>query len=101
MGDELGGYDFGYSGGPSSRAETRDHLGIVRGAYTSLGAGGDLQSTQYVSDALGYRVLNGAQSSTRNANTYNFGAGVPLVGGSCSGGPSSGGSGCEVRCSGS
>jgi len=55
--DELGAYAFGYHGGPSSRAEVRDHFGIVRGAYNLIGADGEVQRVQYVSDALGYRLL--------------------------------------------
>ncbi|XP_042882771.1 uncharacterized protein LOC122259859 [Penaeus japonicus] len=31
--DELGQYSFGYAGGPSSRAESRDAFGVVRGSY--------------------------------------------------------------------
>merc|ERR1711962_114849 len=57
--DELGGYHFGYSGGPSSRAEQRDHLGVVRGAYNLIDANGNVQKYQYISDALGYRIISG------------------------------------------
>merc|ERR1711915_537323 len=57
--DELGGYHFGYSGGPSSRAEQRDHLGVVRGAYNSIDGDGNVQKYQYISDALGFRILSG------------------------------------------
>merc|ERR1712126_722987 len=57
--DELGGYHFGYSGGPTSRAEQRDHLGVVRGAYNLIDANGNVQKYQYVSDALGYRIVSG------------------------------------------
>lgn len=57
--DELGGYHFGYSGGPSSRAEQRDHNGVVRGAYTLVDANGLVQKYEYISDALGYRLLSG------------------------------------------
>merc|ERR1711915_452841 len=56
--DELGGYHFGYSGGPSSRAEQRDHLGVVRGAYNSIDGDGNVQKYQYISDALGFRILS-------------------------------------------
>merc|ERR1712055_1188752 len=54
--DELGGYEFGYSGGPSSRHEVKDHLGVVRGAWNLVDDGG-LQSYKYISDGLGYRLL--------------------------------------------
>merc|ERR1712126_609417 len=56
--DELGGYQFGYSGGPSSHAEHRDHLGIVRGAYNLVDANGNVQRIQYVSDALGFGIIS-------------------------------------------
>jgi len=58
--DELGGYHFGYSGGPSSRSEHRDHLGVVRGAYNLVDANGEVQRYQYISDALGYRLISGS-----------------------------------------
>ena len=58
--DELGGYHFGYSGGPSSRSEHRDHLGVVRGAYNLVDANGEIQRYQYISDALGYRLISGS-----------------------------------------
>merc|ERR1711970_1695292 len=56
--DELGAYAFGYHGGPSSRSEVRDHFGVVRGAYNLVGADGEVQKYQYISDALGYRLLS-------------------------------------------
>jgi len=59
--DELGSYHFGYSGGPSSRAEHRDHFGIVRGAYNLVGANGEIQRYGYISDALGYRLTSGQE----------------------------------------
>merc|ERR1719342_402295 len=54
--DELGQYSFGYSGGPSNRAETRDAYGNVRGAYTYIDSNGEPQTQHYVADALGFRV---------------------------------------------
>merc|ERR1712055_157874 len=56
--DELGGYEFGYSGGPSSRHEVKDHMGVVRGAWNLVDDGG-LQSYKYISDALGHRMISG------------------------------------------
>merc|ERR1712096_533938 len=55
--DELGAYHFGHSGGPSSRDETRDHLGVVRGAYNWVGDG-TVQMFTYISDGTGYRLLS-------------------------------------------
>merc|ERR1712183_272378 len=54
--DELGQYSFGYAGGPSSRAETRDAFGIVRGSYNYVDSEGKIQTQHYVADALGFRV---------------------------------------------
>ena len=54
--DELGQYSFGYSGGPSSRAETRDAYGIVRGSYNYVDSEGKVQTNHYVADGLGFRV---------------------------------------------
>ncbi|KAK8406018.1 hypothetical protein O3P69_007028 [Scylla paramamosain] len=54
--DELGQYSFGYAGGPSSRAETRDAFGRVSGAYNYVDPEGKVQTQHYVADALGFRV---------------------------------------------
>merc|ERR1719495_2389260 len=54
--DEIGQYSFGYAGGPSSRAETRDAFGIVRGSYNYIDSEGELQTQNYVADARGFRV---------------------------------------------
>ncbi|CAL4085603.1 unnamed protein product, partial [Meganyctiphanes norvegica] len=54
--DELGQYSFGYSGGPSNRAETRDAYGNVRGSYNYIDSNGQTQTQHYVADALGFRV---------------------------------------------
>merc|ERR1712142_1205515 len=54
--DEFGQYNFGYAGGPSSRNEVRDAFGVVRGSYNYIDANGEVQTTSYVADALGFRV---------------------------------------------
>uniref|UniRef100_A0A0N7ZB60 Cuticle protein 6 n=1 Tax=Scylla olivacea TaxID=85551 RepID=A0A0N7ZB60_SCYOL len=54
--DELGQYSFGYAGGPSSRAETRDAYGRVTGSYNYVDSEGKVQTQHYVADALGFRV---------------------------------------------
>merc|ERR1711962_1541883 len=54
--DELGQYNLGYAGGPSSRHEVRDAFGNVRGSYNYVDANGEVQTNSYVSDALGFRV---------------------------------------------
>ncbi|XP_042869349.1 uncharacterized protein LOC122251443 [Penaeus japonicus] len=54
--DEIGQYSFGYAGGPSSRAESRDAFGVVRGSYNYVDSEGKVQTQHYVADALGFRV---------------------------------------------
>ncbi|CAL4171514.1 unnamed protein product, partial [Meganyctiphanes norvegica] len=54
--DELGQYNFGYAGGPSSRAENRNSFGVVRGSYSYVDANGEVQTQSYIADALGFRV---------------------------------------------
>nr|XP_027220833.1 uncharacterized protein LOC113813094 [Penaeus vannamei] len=47
---------LGYAGGPSTRAETRDAFGVVRGSYNYVDSEGKVQTQHYVADALGFRV---------------------------------------------
>ena len=54
--DELGQYTFGYSDPNSARTEVKTADGVVRGAYNYVDDKGIVQTVQYVSDALGYRV---------------------------------------------
>jgi len=54
--DELGQFNFGYYGGPSSRHETRDAFGTVRGAFNYIDGDGKVQHQSYVADAAGFRV---------------------------------------------
>ncbi|KAG7164200.1 cuticle protein 16.5-like [Homarus americanus] len=54
--DEFGQYSFGFAGGPSSRAETRDAFGIVRGSHNYIDSDGKVQTQHYVADAFGFRV---------------------------------------------
>ncbi|XP_042882674.1 uncharacterized protein LOC122259775 [Penaeus japonicus] len=56
--DELGRYAFGYSGGPSSRAETRDALGHVRGSFSYVDPHGKVQYQHYVADDHGFRITS-------------------------------------------
>ncbi|XP_027220840.1 uncharacterized protein [Penaeus vannamei] len=55
--DELGQYSFGYSGGPSSRSESRDAYGNVRGSFSYVDSYGNVQSRSYVADGFGFRVI--------------------------------------------
>ncbi|KAK4306870.1 hypothetical protein Pmani_021338 [Petrolisthes manimaculis] len=54
--DEFGQYSFSFAGGPSSRSETRDLFGNVRGSFNYIDADGEVQTQYYVSDAEGFRV---------------------------------------------
>ncbi|XP_050436204.1 cuticle protein-like [Adelges cooleyi] len=55
--DEYGQYSYGYSGGSSSKAETKTLDGVTRGGYSYVDANGILQQYQYVSDPVnGFRI---------------------------------------------
>ena len=51
-----GSYTFWYTGGPAARYETKDHTGVITGAYNYIDANNKLQTVQYVTDAFGHRV---------------------------------------------
>ncbi|XP_047501828.1 uncharacterized protein LOC125047593 [Penaeus chinensis] len=56
--NELGGYEYGYAGGPSAKHEIRTADGVTRGSYSYVDANGELQTVSYVADDLhGFRVL--------------------------------------------
>lgn len=53
----MGQYSYGYSGGPSSKIETKTLDGITRGGYSYIDANGILQHVNYISDPInGFRV---------------------------------------------
>lgn len=55
--DNLGQYSYGYSGGLSSKTETKTLDGITRGSYSYIDADGQLQSVEYTADAInGFRA---------------------------------------------
>lgn len=55
--DTLGQYAYGYSGGPSAKAETKTFDGITRGTYSYVDPDGKLQTVEYTADALnGFRA---------------------------------------------
>jgi hypothetical protein len=54
--DSLGQYAYGYSGGPSAKSEVRSLDGITSGSYSYIDPENKLQTVNYVSDALGFRV---------------------------------------------
>ncbi|KAG8235993.1 hypothetical protein J437_LFUL016526 [Ladona fulva] len=55
--DELGQYSYGYAGGPSAKSELKTFDGVTRGGYSYVDANGQVQSVNYVADAVhGFRV---------------------------------------------
>uniref|UniRef100_A0A6B2E6P1 Putative cuticle protein 6 n=1 Tax=Phlebotomus kandelakii TaxID=1109342 RepID=A0A6B2E6P1_9DIPT len=54
--DQLGQYHYGYANQHSSKTELKTVDGVTRGAYSYLDSNGKLQSVNYVSDGLGFRV---------------------------------------------
>lgn len=54
--DGLGSYSYGYQGGPSAKSEIKTLDGITQGSYSYVDANSQLQTVNYVSDALGFRV---------------------------------------------
>lgn len=71
--DSLGQYAYGYSGGPSSKTETKTLDGITRGSYSYIDANNILQTVQYTADPWnGFRAAatnlpNGPQSIAETA----------------------------------
>ncbi|KAG7167667.1 Cuticle protein 6-like 11 [Homarus americanus] len=56
--NELGGFEYGYGGGPSSKHEIHTPDGVTRGSYSYIDANGALQTVSYVADDVyGFRVL--------------------------------------------
>jgi len=54
--DEIGQYNYGYSNQDSAKSELRTADGVVTGSYSYVDANGIIQTTNYISDALGFRV---------------------------------------------
>jgi uncharacterized protein affecting Mg2+/Co2+ transport len=54
--DELGQYNYGYASPTQTKAEVKTADGIVRGAYSYVDANGIVQTVNYISDAMGFRV---------------------------------------------
>lgn len=49
-------FDISYSGGPSSKSEVKTLDGVTRGSYSYIDSNAQLQTVNYVADALGFRV---------------------------------------------
>jgi len=54
--DELGQYSYGHSGGPSSKVETKNALGVVQGGFSYVDPVGIIQSQNYIADGAGFRT---------------------------------------------
>ena len=54
--DEIGQYNYGYNSADQSKNEVKTADGVVRGTYSYVDANGLVQTTNYISDALGFRV---------------------------------------------
>ena len=54
--DELGQYQFGYTEPQASRVETKTADGVVTGRYNYIDSNGNVQTVEYIADALGFRV---------------------------------------------
>jgi hypothetical protein len=54
--DELGQYNYGYASPTQTKSEVKTADGIVRGAYSYVDPNGLVQTVNYISDAMGFRV---------------------------------------------
>merc|ERR1712241_1484246 len=54
--DDLGQYNYGYSSPTSTKQELKTADGVTRGSYSYVDANGLVQTVNYISDALGFRV---------------------------------------------
>ena len=54
--DDIGQYNYGYQSADSAKSEVKTADGVVRGAYSYVDANGIVQTVNYISDALGFRV---------------------------------------------
>merc|ERR1711978_226606 len=54
--DDYGQFNYGYSNGHSTKQELKTADGVTRGSYSYVDANGIVQTVNYLSDALGFRV---------------------------------------------
>jgi hypothetical protein len=54
--DDIGQYNYGYSDPNSVKQEVRTADGVTRGSYSYVDANGLVQTVNYISDAMGFRV---------------------------------------------
>merc|ERR1712073_286932 len=54
--DDFGQFNYGYSNPLSTKQELKTADGVTRGSYSYVDANGIIQTVNYLSDALGFRV---------------------------------------------
>merc|ERR1712107_930044 len=54
--DDFGQYNYGYSDPNSVKQEVKTADGVTRGSYIYVDANGIVQTVNYISDAMGFRV---------------------------------------------
>lgn len=54
--DEFGQYNYGYSNPTQTKSEIKTADGVTRGTYSYLDPNGLIQTVNYISDAMGFRV---------------------------------------------
>ncbi|CAO1355928.1 unnamed protein product [Diamesa serratosioi] len=72
--DSLGQYSYGYSGGPSTKSETKNLDGVTRGSYSYVDSNNILQSVAYTADSV-----NGFRASATNLPVAPQAEVAPLV----------------------
>merc|ERR1711953_901483 len=54
--DDIGQYNYGYYSPTSTKQELKTADGVTRGSYSYVDANGLVQTVNYISDALGFKV---------------------------------------------
>merc|ERR1712018_288812 len=54
--DDLGQYNYGFANPTQTKQEVKTADGVTRGGYSYIDANGIVQSVNYISDAMGFRV---------------------------------------------
>merc|ERR1712186_297475 len=54
--DDFGQYNYGFSHPTQTKQELKTADGVTRGSYSYVDANGLLQTVNYISDAMGFRV---------------------------------------------
>jgi uncharacterized protein affecting Mg2+/Co2+ transport len=54
--DDIGQYNYGFSNPTQTKEEIKTADGVTRGSYSYIDANGIVQTVNYISDAMGFRV---------------------------------------------